>query len=199
MRGERLNTMIRIWPNIGVVLGVLAVGMALWQPPADAFGFALTAQFVALVFHQFEEYSLPGGFKEFYNHSIYGHSPITKYPLGSFGVYGVNIFWGWGLYGAAFLLPQFPLFGTGLAEVHIVNALAHVGLCLRMKAYNPGAVTSFVFLIPSGAWVLWLGLPLIETWQIALLILTPPLALGIIQGTIFLGAKLEPVSLREGK
>lgn len=186
------------WPYCGVALGAAMLAWTVWVPPTLGFEYALRAQFIALVLHQFEEYVRPGGFTEFYNHQIYRRSPLTQHPLGPFGVYSVNIFWGWGLYGIVCFIPNLALLGIGLAVVHLVNGGAHLALSIKMKAYNPGVVSGVVLLFSTGIWAVWSGLPALQPGVHYLLVLAPPLAIFVIHGSIFIGAKMGSVPKQKG-
>lgn len=105
--------------------------------------------FTALLVHQFEEYTYPGGFKHFYNEFIRNKSPITKYPLNDNGVLLVNIGIGWTSYVlSAILWNRFIWFGIGLLGVTFLNGTMHTIMYFAKRKYNPGLISGIFILIP---------------------------------------------------
>lgn len=104
-----------------------------------------------LLWHQTEEWVLPGGFMPWFNHSVW-HSDDAEFPLTRPIALRVNVLAGWGVstVSAAVLRPVPGLAGAVLAS-HVANAALHVGRARVERAYNPGLLTG----IPLGAIGLW--------------------------------------------
>lgn len=178
------------WTFIGLILaaGFLAEGCyfdrSTWE-------IALRLQFAALIVHQFEEYTLPGGFVGFYNSVVYRRSPLTRYPLGNIGVLLVNCVLSWPLYIGVCIFPDQHLLAFGLAAIHVLNAFAHLAIAAFQRRYNPGVISGAFLLVPSAAFVIFLLVDL----QIFEILLVVPFAIVsaivTIQGSIFVGSKLD--------
>ncbi len=177
-----------------LLLGILPIGLVTTcvfsQNNQPFLQIALLAQLVALYLHQWEEFAFPGGFELFYNIEIYQHSKITRFQLTPTGVYIVNMFLGWGAYSFAIILNTAAL-GMGLALVHLANGLSHIILALVKRRYNAGCVSSLLFLLPSALWVLVLGSPKTELSEWLLIFLIVPVAISLIQLSLWLGSKCD--------
>ena len=113
--------------------------------------FLVWAHLSALLFHQFEEYALPGGFKKFYNENISGKSPLTTCELNNTGVLTVNVVLGWSAYlFSAIYYKNLLWLNLGLALITLVNGFLHILIAIVKHKYNPGLITSIFFLFPFG-------------------------------------------------
>ncbi len=184
-----MNWINKNWANIG---GILAMGIILVVLINDKtildFQSLLWLHFAILLLHQFEEYSFPGNFKEFYNTALLNKNPVTKYPLNDKGILLVNVILAWPFYLIAAIMGDKTLYLTiGLAGVTFLNGFVHNLMYFRLKKYNPGLLTGLILFIPFGLYLLIkiddLGLADPKSW--------------IIGFAIFLiGTALIPLSIR---
>lgn len=135
----------------GVVFGLSALVLQPLLPAA--IGLVLLAG-PAYMLHQVEEHA-GDRFRRFVNERVFGG--VEALTTGDVlvinlpGVWGLNLA---ALYGAVLAAP-----GWGLAAAYlmVVNAVSHVAMAVRLKAYNPGLVTAILLFLPIG------GLALIRT------------------------------------
>lgn len=180
-----------LWPLVGLILSITILAVTASDADGDTAALAAAASFVALCLHQVEEYTLPGGFTDFYNTYIQGRSPMTRVPLGRWGTSIVNIGLGWTLYGwcATGLAPTVLI--AGLALFLLLNAGAHLGMAVTLRQSNPGVVTGALVMIPCGVWVLTSHAPAMSLWEWAGAIVFLPVAVVAIQVSIRLGRQFE--------
>jgi hypothetical protein len=177
-----------IWPLFGLLV---AGGAFIFVDTTDALSVAFYVQFLTLIFHQIEEYLVPGGFVKFYNHNIFSRNPITRFKLTPVGVYVVNVIWGWGLYAGAVLFSSTPTLGLGLAIVNILNAMLHVAMGVSQRKYNPGIITSLSLMPIASCWIFWLSFDRLSfgEWVVSLAFI--PGAAILVQLSIAFGCKLN--------
>ena len=116
--------------------------------------FLIWIQFVVYLFHQFEEYILPGGFVKFFNNKML-ESNKYNYPLDDVASFWINIpiiFMAYPL--SAILAGQVDIsVGIWTAYFSIINALSHVGIYFKHR-YNPGFFVSLFLNIPVGIYTI---------------------------------------------
>ena len=102
--------------------------------------------------HQYEEHD-DNRFKAFVD-EIFGYDSLDQRVIFIINVLGV-----WCLFSALILLSSFLHvgFGLGIAYLTIINAVSHVGAGIKLKAYNPGLITSLVLFIPLSGITLFLA------------------------------------------
>lgn len=171
-----MNWIHKFWSHIG---GIIAVGIilaiAIRGKPYFNFDSLLWLHFAILLLHQFEEYSFPGKFKEFYNTNLLNKNSITKYPLNDQGILLVNVIFAWTFYLIAAIMGAKTIYLTiGLAGVTLLNGLMHTMMFFKLKKYNPGLLTSLLLFIPFGVFLLrhiyQLGIADIKSWVMGLAI-----------------------------
>ena len=112
--------------------------------------FLIWLQTVVYLFHQFEEYILPGGFVAFFNTNLLG-SKQTEFPLDKKASFWINIpiiFIGFPI--SAILAGYIDIsIGVWTVYFSIVNAISHVIMFFRFR-YNPGFFVSLFLNIPVG-------------------------------------------------
>ena len=114
-------------------------------------------QIVVYWFHEFEEYILPGGFLEYFNHNMM-KSDSGDYPLTKAGSFWINIPLVYLLMPLSAILAHYFGIKWGLwcAYFSCLNAFAHVVMFLKFnRKYNPGFVVSVLFNIPIGIYTIW--------------------------------------------
>ncbi len=117
--------------------------------------FLIWMQMCVYLLHQFEEYILPGGFKEFFNTEMLG-SADDQEPLNDKVACWINVPVIFIAYPVTAILAQFFGIGIGMwtAYFSIINAASHVGIAAKHK-YNPGFVVSLFLNIPFGIYTVW--------------------------------------------
>jgi hypothetical protein len=140
-------------PFLAVYMGILLVLFVLQQ---DFALFLIWIQMVVYLLHQTEEYLLPGGFMKFFNHRMLG-SPEDAWPLTKRVSLLINVPVIFLAYPATAVLATFLGYGIGMWLMYfsIINALSHVVMALRFRAYNPGTVVSACLNIPVGVYSVW--------------------------------------------
>lgn len=99
------------------------------------------------MFHQMEEH-LGDRFRTFVNTRVFGGIEALTVAdvlwINLPGVWGINLL---ALYAAHWLAP-----GWGLAALYLIllNGIAHVGMAVGLRGYNPGLGTAVVLFIPFG-------------------------------------------------
>ncbi len=117
--------------------------------------FLIWIQFVVYLFHQFEEYILPGGFVKFFNNKILG-STREKFPLDDVASFWINIPIIYIAYPLSAILSGYVDISIGIwtAYFSIINALSHVGMFFKYR-YNPGFFVSLFLNIPIGIYTIY--------------------------------------------
>ena len=147
-----LNRLIRHWVYGGTLAGVLLLALA----PLLAASWPVTLRLTFLLLpiymlHQYEEHD-GDRFRRFVNAHI-GHGKDVLSPA---AVFVINVPGVWGVIALASYLSALQAPGYGLIAVYLVlvNALAHLGQALAMRAYNPGLATALLLFLPAGAYSL---------------------------------------------
>ena len=150
-----MNLINTHWASIGGVIGVIIIAYQfLNQPNFNELQPWFWIHVALLMFHQYEEYIYPGGFKEFFN-TILQSIHLIKKPLNFKSVFIVNVLYGWTAYTAAALFGEKTLwFAFGLLIITLVNGLFHTVFLLYRRKYNPGAITSLFLLLPFSVFIL---------------------------------------------
>jgi hypothetical protein len=139
-----------------------------------------------LLLHQFEEYSFPGKFKDFYNANILNKNRITKFPLNDNGILMVNLVLGWTFYLIAAIFGEKTIWLTiGLLGVTTFNGLMHTIMFFKLKKYNPGFITGLFIFIPFGLYLFpsLKGFVEVKDWILGVIIFV-------------IGTALIPISIR---
>lgn len=140
-------------PFLAMYMGILLV---LFVLPQDFALFLIWIQMVVYLLHQTEEYLLPGGFMRFFNHKMLG-SPDDDWPLTKRVSLLINVPVIFLAYPVTAILATLFGYGIGvwLMYFSIINALSHMVMALRFRAYNPGTVVSACLNIPVGVYSAW--------------------------------------------
>lgn len=144
-----------IWQlSSGVLASALMTLLFLRLPDqytSNLFGWLLWFHLPLLMFHEFEEYVLPGGFKHFFNTytPFSKETPQENSPINERKIFIINMStWIWIIVGAL-LVETTPWIGTGAMIFQLVNVAAHLYLAQLIKpGYNPGLITTLFLLIP---------------------------------------------------
>jgi tryptophan-rich sensory protein len=114
--------------------------------------------------HQFEEYQYPGGFKEFFNQTIYNKTWIIRFPLNDTAIFMVNVVVAWTAYTYSALHPEYLWLALGLFCITFFNGFLHSFLFFRKKKYNPGFYTGLFLFIPFSSYAIY-TLSEVLTWN----------------------------------
>lgn len=112
----------------------------------------------AYVLHQFEEYGIDARGTKFAFPDLLCVSvgmppyPACSLPESVFIAINIPAIWIAGLI-CGLLSRRHPFVGLGLYGLHFTNALSHLGVALFSDAYNPGALTAAVIILPLSLWV----------------------------------------------
>ncbi|MCQ0986929.1 HXXEE domain-containing protein [Jiella marina] len=143
-----IKRLIEHWVYGGFLAGLLFLALTpvfAWQWTA-----AMTLVFLQLpvyMIHQFEEHD-DGRFAAAIN-ALLGRGRIV---LDDTAVFVINVPGVWGVNAISIWLAFAAGIGWGLIGVYLtlVNALAHIGQAIRLRAYNPGLVTAVLLFLPVG-------------------------------------------------
>lgn len=151
-----MNLIYKYWSILGGVIG-FAIIISILLNGKQVFSIqSLTWLHLAiLLLHQFEEYSIPGKFKEFYNTNIWNKNPITRFEMNNKGVLIVNVILAWTAYLIAAIYGEKLIWLTiGISGVTILNGIMHTLMFFLLKKYNPGLITGLLIFIPFGIFLL---------------------------------------------
>ncbi len=157
---KKLNT---AWQLIGaftapILFTVLFIVLAT-VPGLNYYQWLLWFHLPVIMIHEFEEYIVPGGFKNFINtKTILAPTPLKEEtPASEPYIFFVNpiMIWPWVIIGA--LLYTLPWIGFGaIIFQFLINNVQHtVVFQLRHKGYNPGLFTTIFLLLPFCTLVTW--------------------------------------------
>ncbi len=133
----------------------LLITLWLFVLKSDYALFLIWLQFVIYLFHQFEEYILPGGFVKFFNNKILD-SNKDNYPLDDKASFWINIPIIYIAYPLSAILAGYVDISIGIwtAYFSIINAISHVGMFFKYR-YNPGFFVSLFLNIPVGMYTIY--------------------------------------------
>ncbi len=133
----------------------LLITLWLFVLKSDYALFLIWLQFVIYLFHQFEEYILPGGFVKFFNNKILD-SNKDNYPLDDKASFWINIPIIYIAYPLSAILAGYVDISVGIwtAYFSIINAISHVGMFFKYR-YNPGFFVSLFLNIPVGMYTIY--------------------------------------------
>jgi Protein of unknown function with HXXEE motif len=140
------------WPWVAAGLAPLATALA-WRErerlAADD-AWVYWSPLPALLWHQTEEWFLPGGFLPWFNREVLG-SDDDEFPITRRVGLGINVGLGWGS-GVAIALagPRAPGFSAWVHAMNLGNLAIHAGAAARERRWNPGLATSVGLFAPLG-------------------------------------------------
>jgi len=145
--------MIKHWLESHWVAGALFMGVALLLlVPVVVAGndrYVLLIYLASAVYmiHQVEEHT-GDRFRTYVNSKVFGG--VEALTVGD--VLWINLPGVWGVNLAALYAALFAGAGYGLAAPYLilVNGIAHLGMALRFRSYNPGLATGLLLFIPFG-------------------------------------------------
>jgi hypothetical protein len=140
------------WYDIGGILGaIMLIAIVFFRPCFTNYQLLMWLSFIALTFHQAEEYRIAGTFPGMVNRVMF-HSDIPdRYPLNSNTALIINVGMGWTLYLLAAIAGSKMIWlGMSSILVSLGNFMAHT-FVFNIKGktlYNAGLITSWLFFAP---------------------------------------------------
>ncbi len=146
-----MNFISKYWAKAGVIVGIFLVSYIYLisgntLPLLQKFAILSLA---FLMFHQFEEYVLPGGFKKDFNNNIYNPFGFIRNKITDKAIIYINVIFGWGISVIVILFFNSNVFAVmTLIGVIFINGLLHFFVTFKTRYYNPGVVTGAILFIP---------------------------------------------------
>lgn len=149
----------RYWAAIGGLVFVgLAFVLGIMGDQIPTLQRLTVLLFMALLFHQFEEYVFPGGFPAAGNMALFGEKEaVHLYPLNQLSALTVNVFCAYTIYIAGIFLYQQLWYVIFLAYFTMAQLVMH-GIKMNKALhswYCPGVLSALVVMLPIGIYVLW--------------------------------------------
>lgn len=173
------------YTSMALGLGILAViiknrGLHVENPRLFYFIFLPVT---AHIFHQFEEYAQPGGFRQFFN-GIVSDKKMEEEPLTpAMGAVINSLLMPLFLGISGVIGLKYPWIGVTTVFVIYANGFFHITYAITRMKYNPGLVTSVVIMLP-------LGMSVAHVFSNNGDVTQPGLALAILVGTLLSGAPI---------
>jgi len=154
-----INFFRKKWFDIGAILAVIVIkGILMYVNHMSNVSLALWMGFASLLLHQVEEYHWPGYFPEMLNKVLYKSKIPDRYPLNANSAFIIDVGIEWTTYiVAAFLAESALWLGIAVMVFSFGNFIMHA-FYYNIKAktfYNPGMVTSVIFLLPVSVFFFW--------------------------------------------
>ena len=151
----------RYWAAIGGLIFVaLAFFVGLFGHQVPALQRFMVLMYMALIFHQFEEYIFPGGFPAAANIGLFGEKDnVDKYPLNEMSALMVNVFCAYPLYIVGIFCYEWLWYDIFIAYFTMAQVLMHcIKMNLSLKSwYCPGCLSALFVMLPLGVYFLiWL-------------------------------------------
>ena len=148
----------RYWAALGGLIFVcLAFVLGLWGASFPALQRLTILLFMALLFHQFEEYVFPGGFPAACNIALFGEKDnVSQYPLNQLSALTVNVVCAYPLYIVGIFLYQQLWYVIFLAYFTMSQILMH-GIKMNKALhswYCPGCLSALFVMLPMGIYVI---------------------------------------------
>ena len=151
---KALRFFLRYWAAIG---GLLFVGLAFFVGIQGHQLLSLQRymilMYMALLFHQFEEYIFPGGFPTAANIGLFGEKKdYGKYPLNELSAFIVNVVLAYPLYIAGIFFHECIWLDIFIAYFTMAQVFMHcIKLNLSLKSwYSPGCLSALFVMLPLG-------------------------------------------------
>ncbi len=147
------------WYYLGAVIFVgLGVYLVICWNDLSVLRRLMIMSYMAVLFHQFEEYGWPGGFPAIYNIVFrpVGNRP-DRCPLNRQSVIVTNVFVAWAHYILPIFFPDIIWLGFAPLLFGMMQIVFH-GVIVNKKMrsiYNPGMLSILVMWWPIGIYYLW--------------------------------------------
>lgn len=148
----------RHWYDFGVIpfIAALAVLLFKWDD-FETIQKLLIMSFMAMLFHQFEEYRFPGGEPAIMNIVLQGSDLPDRYPLNQFSAMLTNVIATYGVYLIPIFIPTVIWLGLAPMLLGFSQFIVHgVMTNIKLKTfYNPGLIAVVCLHIPIGIYYIW--------------------------------------------
>ncbi|KAJ5118720.1 hypothetical protein N7448_010428 [Penicillium atrosanguineum] len=148
-----MDLIIYHWYDLGIISGIIMIRYyrANYRTLQTSQKL-LIANFLALIFHQFEEYRFPGGFPAIMNIAVQSSDAPDRYPLNAYSGMITNVIATYGLYLPVIFFPDVVWLGLtsvlfGFAQVWIHGIMINIKLG---SIYNPGLTAVVLGFVPIG-------------------------------------------------
>lgn len=144
------------WPKAGIIAAVFLLLLLFLnsKAPIGSYEWLFWFSLPLYMFHQFEEYVYPGGFKEELN-KILVRGERSREILTDRMVLIINIGFIWILTPVLIVLGTISIiFPVILMTITAFNGFVHIISSIGFRRYNPGLIVSVVGNIPLGLYVL---------------------------------------------
>ena len=141
------------WAKMGIVSAFFILTLLVFYPGSSYWSpvWLFWLHVPVYMFHQFEEYVYPGGFKERLNETL--GSAGSDFPLNDERSFWINVPFVWvAMPLAAIIGLRVVIIPSTLVAISTLNGLLHVGMAIRIKRYNPGLIASFFLNVPLGCY-----------------------------------------------
>lgn len=148
-----LATYRKQWPRIGGVLAMAVGGFTVLGSRTMSRPLLLsTANFGALLVHQYEEYVDPGWFPGQFNKGMFHSDTPRHYPLNANTGMCINTAIAYPFYIAPIVFPRSKWLGLGPVIFGMTQAVGHGVLFPRIAGdkYSPGFLASILLHVPIG-------------------------------------------------
>jgi len=135
----------KLCPGIGIITLALLFLLSNVKEPI----FWALINIPLYLFHQTEEHYVPGGFKDFMNHVVFG-LPEDQEKLTDIKIFWINILLVWVAF-AIFGSLAFVNIGFGLVIIifSIMNCMLHIVQGIKLRRWNPGLVVASIQFVVS--------------------------------------------------
>ncbi|MGO4953416.1 HXXEE domain-containing protein [Paenibacillus sp. DRB1-1] len=191
----------KYWQDAGAIIGVVVCIVLLMNP---AILLDITAMlwlsFVAILFHQFEEYRWPGYFAGLFNNVMFKSDTPDHYPLNTQSAMIINVAIAYVFYLLPVWFPQVVWLGLAPVFMGFFQVVWH-GIVVNIKAktlYNPGLITALFLHVPVGIWyiheIVKQDIPTAIDWIAGTIYFVFAVYIFIIKGNIWLKKSDSPYS-----
>lgn len=152
----KVDKLYDYWAKAGFITALFLLIILFFNSrvPIGSFEWLYWFSIPVYMFHQFEEYVYPGGFKEELN-QIQSKNIPNQEVLTNKLVLLVNIGFVWILNLILIILGAISvIFPIILMTIVCFNGFVHVGASIKFHKYNPGLIISIIGNIPLGLYVL---------------------------------------------
>lgn len=196
-----MNYLRKYWQDAGAIIGVVVCVVLLMNQAilSDITGM-LWLSFVAILFHQFEEYRWPGYFAGLFNNVMFKSEAPDHYPLNTQSAMIINVAIAYVFYLLPVWFPQVIWLGLAPVFMGFFQVVWH-GIVVNIKAktlYNPGLFTALLLHVPVGTWYIYeivqRDLPTATDWIGGTIYFVFAVYIFIIKGNIWLKECDSPYS-----
>ncbi|URJ62545.1 HXXEE domain-containing protein [Paenibacillus polymyxa] len=196
-----MNLLRKYWQDAGAIIGVVVCIVLLMNPAilSDITGM-LWLSFVAILFHQFEEYRWPGYFAGLFNNVMFKSDTPDHYPLNTQSAMIINVAIAYVFYLLPVWFPQVIWLGLAPVFMGFFQVVWH-GIVVNIKAktlYNPGLFTALLLHVPVGVGyiheIVQRDIPTAIDWIAGTIYFVFAVYIFIIKGNIWLKKSDSPYS-----